>query len=589
MRFNSPDEIELPHPYGIEENRLGFYVMKKNEPEFIELCNFVPYISSQVTTFDGYDTNTKVKLAGFDSNGNPLPEITVTNDDFDKMIWVRQNWSFDCNIVPGGGIKDRIRYAIQSTSKYAPKSEDYSTTGWYKKNDDYVFLMPGDSDNEVHLEGKLQSYQFSRRELTEKEYADIFMLICNVAPNEIMQPLLSFVFLSPLNSFLHEAQCEPKTVLMLYGKTGSKKSTLAALILSFFGRFSNTDLPLSFRDTANSIIYNTGSLKDVLTVVDDFHPSQKSDEYTMTGIIQILLRAFGNRCGRQRLNSKSTLMQTRYPKGNAIFTAEFLPDVGESGTARYIPLELNPASINNDMLTYYQHYASEGILSACMFNYTEWIKETYLSDEDEFVKLLGEKFNNTRIKLKKLLAEKKMIIRDRLVDDLVSLYMGYEFMLDFFVDKNVCNKESKNDFLSMFTDILIDIADRREAQTIVDQPAHKFLCKLISMLESERINLKKCGAAFDDYTPANCIGYEDDEYYYFHSALAHKEVRRFCGEQGESFTIGEKALLKALDAEKLLIKGNDGKNTVQHSFGGKNRRYLVIPKQKARAIYDEAN
>ena len=109
MRFNSPDEIELPLPYGIEDNRLGFYVMRKNEPEFIELCNFVPYISSQVTTFDGYDTNTKVKLAGFDSYGNPLPEITVSNDEFDKLNWTRQNWSFDCNIVPGSGIKDRIR------------------------------------------------------------------------------------------------------------------------------------------------------------------------------------------------------------------------------------------------------------------------------------------------------------------------------------------------------------------------------------------------------------------------------------------------------------------------------------------------
>ena len=422
------------------------------------MCNFVPYISSQTKIFDGYETHTKAKISGFDSNGNPLPEITVSNEDFDKMLWARQYWSFDCNIVPGSGVKDRIRYAVQATSKNADKTDVFSTTGWYRKNGKYVFLMPGDEENDVQLDGKMQCYKFSRHELTEKEYTDIFMLIGNVAPSKIMQPLLAFAFLSPLNSFLSKAQREPKTVLMLYGKTGSKKSTLAALMLSFFGRFSNTDLPLSFRDTANSIIYNTGSLKDVLTVVDDFHPSQKSDEYTMTGIIQILLRAFGNRCGRQRLNSKSTLMQTRYPKGNAIFTAEFLPDVGESGTARYIPLELNPTSINNDMLTYYQHYASEGILSACMFNYTEWIKETYLSDEDGFVKLLGEKFNDTRIKLNKLLAEKKMIIRDRLVDDLVSLYMGYEFMLDFFVDKNVCNKEIKNEFLNMFTDILINIA-----------------------------------------------------------------------------------------------------------------------------------
>ena len=589
MEYSSPDEIDLPFPYAVEDNCLGYYTRKENKLEFVELCNFVPYISSQIIKYDGFEKTTRVNIAGFDSNGNPLPEKAVTNDEFDKLLWVRKIWGFNCNIVPGNGIKDKIRFAIQFTSNQAVRREEFSTTGWYKKDGEYVFLMPGDEKNNVQLLGKMQNYRFNRRELTEKEYADVFMLIGNVAPNEIIQPLLSFAFLSPLNSFLHEANCEPKTVLMLYGKTGSKKSTLAALILSFFGRFSNTDLPLSFRDTANSIVYHTGSLKDVLTVVDDFHPSQKNDEYVMKGTMQTLLRTFGNRTGRERLKSDSTPMESRPPKGNAIFTAEFLPDVGESGTARYIPLELNPTSINNDMLTYYQHYASEGILSACMFNYTEWIKDKYLSDDSEFVKLLGDKFVNTRMKLDKLLAEKGLIIRDRLIEDLASLYLGYEFMLDFFVEKNVCEKKSKDGLMNTFTDILIDIADRREEQTIVDQPSHKFLCKLISMIESERVNLKRCDTTFDEYTPNNCIGYEDDEYFYLHSAIAQKEVRKFCNEQGESFTIGEKALLKALCAEKLLIKGSDGKNTVQHSFGGKNRRYLVIPKQKAMEIYDEAN
>ena len=38
------------------------------------------------------------------------------------------------------------------------------------------------------------------------------------------------------------------------------------------------DLPISFRDTANSIIAQSFILKDVLTVIDDYHPSTKLDE-----------------------------------------------------------------------------------------------------------------------------------------------------------------------------------------------------------------------------------------------------------------------------------------------------------------------
>lgn len=168
MKFEDADYIEFPEPYGVCDNHLGYYVAKKDGEDFIELCNFVPYISSQISTFDGYDRTTKVKISGFDSKGELLPEITVSNDEFDKMIWIRQNWSFDCNIVPGNGIKDKIRYCIQSTSKYADKIEDYSTTGWYKKNDDYVFLMPGDSDNEVHLEANYRTISSQGRSLPKR-------------------------------------------------------------------------------------------------------------------------------------------------------------------------------------------------------------------------------------------------------------------------------------------------------------------------------------------------------------------------------------------------------------------------------------
>ncbi len=58
--------------------------------------------------------------------------------------------------------------------------------------------------------------------------------------------------------------------LNLYGRTGSMKSTLARLILSHFDNFNNTDLPMSFRDTANSIVRKAFLLKDTLTVIDDF-------------------------------------------------------------------------------------------------------------------------------------------------------------------------------------------------------------------------------------------------------------------------------------------------------------------------------
>ena len=106
MIFNSPYEIEFPEDYGVCDNRLGYFIVKKNDERFVEMCNFVPYISSQTKIFDGYETHTKAKISGFDSNGNPLPEITVSNEDFDKMLWARQYVNF---VFILGNVKNRRR------------------------------------------------------------------------------------------------------------------------------------------------------------------------------------------------------------------------------------------------------------------------------------------------------------------------------------------------------------------------------------------------------------------------------------------------------------------------------------------------
>ena len=45
MEYSSPDEIDLPFPYAVEDNCLGYYTRKENKLEFVELCNFVRYIS----------------------------------------------------------------------------------------------------------------------------------------------------------------------------------------------------------------------------------------------------------------------------------------------------------------------------------------------------------------------------------------------------------------------------------------------------------------------------------------------------------------------------------------------------------------
>ena len=85
---------------------------------------------------------------------------------------------------------------------------------------------------------------------------------------------------------------------------------------------------MSFHDTPNSIMYTAGILKDVLTCVDDYHPTARKDSGIMQQAMQTIARSYGDRTARERLTSDIQLRESRVPHGNVIVTAEFPPDIG---------------------------------------------------------------------------------------------------------------------------------------------------------------------------------------------------------------------------------------------------------------------
>ena len=579
------EELKYPEPYQMKDGYFGY--VRGNKNEFVRICNFFPYVRSQLIFDDGINQRMRVRVGAFSSDGKAMKTVTVNDERFPSMDWIRQDWGYESNVESGQGIKDKLRHAIQCTAADSEKIFIYETTGWRKIGGEWFFLMPGDDEHTVELKGRCENYSFERKDdLSFDDLISVFEMIYLIAPKEIMFPLMSFTFLSPLNSFLRSAQCEPKTVLMLTGKTGAKKSTLAALMLSFFGRFCASDLPLSFRDTANSIVKQSFNLKDIITCIDDYHPSNGRDTNEMNAKMQTILRAYGNRVGRGRLNSNAEATRDYYPQGNAIITAEFSPDVGESGTARYICLDLKQGDVNNDELTEFQRLAADGILSKVMFHFTEWLKKNWLDDEKKFISFLSGKFETKRAEIRKLAEEKHLSLRDRLTDDLVVLSFGYEFLFDFLTDKHVVQKSAADELKNEFSQVIFSLGIRQQNKTEDDQPTHVFLKKLFSLLDSEKIELLPKDRP--DIQPGlHFVGYEDDDFFYFDSSLIHREVRRLCIDQGENFTVTEKGLISALVNEKLLVKDTDGRNTKQIRIGEKKKRFLVVPKEKARRTADE--
>ena len=571
--------------YRIKGNRL-YETMAGNNGSFERLlCNFVPWITAEITLDDGAGTTTWICLRGIHESGRPLPEIEIPAADLAGFNWLAQRWGMDCILEVGKTVKDCVRHAIQTTAAHAEKKTVYAVTGWKNINGKWMYLMPGDVEITVSLPDKMHGYGMERSYDMLDIQTAASLLWQSVAPEEIILPLLSFTFLSPLNHFLKAAGCEPKFVLFLVGKTGSRKSTLAALMLSFFGKFTASELPLSFRDTSNSILHNAFSLKDVLTVIDDLHPSSRQEEQRMNGTAQAVMRAYGDRTGKGRLRADSTPMESRPPQGNAIVTAEFSPNIGESGTARYFALELKEGDVDLEILTAFQKEATDGTLQRCMFAYTEWLRENFLLSEEaeqKFIRFLHSRFLFYRDSFR----SNGIRCHGRVPETVAQLQIGMEFLLRFLYERGSFAEDWCNDIAERFQKILYSLAVKQAESIDEDKPTHVFIRKLFSLLESERVCVLNRSQSHE-FIPGNCIGYEDESYFYLHTDIAHQMVCRLCEEQGENFVISSKGLLKAL-AEEGLIKTTAGQNTISIRVGRKSRRVMCMDKHKAQSIADEA-
>lgn len=580
----SDNEKSLYPPNYKQKHNCLYVVRKGQHGEYAEkLCNFSPRIVAEVTVDDGATATKRLVLGGVHESGRILNEVEITASDLATFQWVIEHWGADCILGVSSKVKENLRFAIQHTAFFAERKTIYNVTGWKRIDGKWRFLLPGCTDVTVELPGKLKHYEgaheYSAHDVvTAKAFLDL-----PLAPKEVIFPLLAFTFLSPLNEFLHRANCEPKFVLFLLGKTGTRKSTLAALFLSFFGRFTASELPLSFRDTANSILHHAFTLKDVLTCIDDFHPSRKQEEGKLVSTAQAVMRSYGDRTGRGRLKADATPMESRPPQGNAVVTAEFAPDIGESGTARYFGLELKNGDVDLQTLSWFQNEAENGVFKRAMYAYIEMLTTLVNQDEALFVKSLADAFKLYRQEF----MDSGVRCHGRVPEIVAWLRIGMKLFLLFMQKHSMMTVEEAGVYETDFADILFRLAQAQAENIEHDKPTHIFIRKLFSLIESGSVTvLSRNGEHI--LTPPNVIGYEDEQYLYLNKTAAHCAVKKLCDQQGENFTITERGLLKAL-AEEGLIETAEGQNTKSVRIGSVTKRVVCLNKAKAIAIAEDGS
>ena len=573
-------ECPYPEPYLLLPNGLYVHDSSRKEEEARFISNFLPIIDTVIEYDSGKTVEKNYLVKGFMVDGRALPTVNVDASELLTLNWVVSKWDASCIIGTQYGARERLRYAMQTTAVNAKRYTQCGYTGWKKTGSKWDYLLPGHPSCEVMLRGKLCSY-FRENGAADSDYAILSGLLqVPIAPRDLLYPTLALVFLSPLNEFLRQAEREPKFVPAIVGRTGSMKTSYAAFLLSFFGAFSSTDMPMSFRDTANSIIENSNVLKDVLTCVDDYHPSTKGDEANMRSVMQVICRGYGDRAGRNRLNSQAQLMEASPPRGNAIITAESAPNIGESTTARLFFLEMKPNCLDLTLFSDIQKFASDGVFRRCLSAYTDWLSETFLVNEKEFAETLQRTYDLYRSQCREQLGGK---IHGRVADTVACFRIGFDYYIRFLASR--FPQTDIHFYCEEFEKIILQLAQRQEIFTEQDRPTHIFIRQLMALIECGEVWLLRTNTS-EEPAPG-CVGYESEEYYEIFFEQSFKQVMKFCEAQGVNFTISPPALSKALAEEGIILVKN-GQNTYIKRYGGNvRRRVMCIKKSEVQNIYGE--
>ena len=255
-------------------------------------------------------------------------------------------------MYPGFSIMDHARAAIQFLSEDVLQRNIFVPTGWRHMNGRWFYLHAGgaighdgpEPNIEVSLPDALENYRLpnppSGQKLSVAVRASLRFL--DVAGDCVTVPLLADIWRASLGG--------TDFTVHVAGETGCGKTEEAVLIRQHFGPdMDSRHLPGNWSSTGNSLEVLAFSAKDTLLVVDDFAPTGTRSEISRYyREADRLLRAQGNRSGRQRLRPDATLKPATPPRGAVVSTEEDVPK-GQSLKARLLVTELpkeGPGAVN---------------------------------------------------------------------------------------------------------------------------------------------------------------------------------------------------------------------------------------------------
>jgi hypothetical protein len=578
--------------YRVSAGRIVRDVLTKDGAVEVPLATWAGRVVEEVIRDDGAERSVTLAVEGVLQDGTPLPRVEVPAAEWPFMRWPVESWGTKAVVLAGAATADHLRCALQLLSGDVPRRTVFLHTGWRDVGGSWLYLHAAGAIGAdgpaggvtVSLPDALAEYVLpdppDGRAKADAIRASLRVL--DLAPDRITVPLLGATYravLGPCDSALH-----------LAGPTGAGKTELAALAQQHYGAgLDARHLPASWSSTGNALEGLAFAAAHALLTVDDFAPGgSAADVARMHREADRLLRAQGNRAGRQRMRADATLRPAKPPRGIILSTGEDVPR-GQSLRARVLTLELAPGELSWRRLSACQTDAADGRYAAALAGYVRWLAPRYAAVRDGLPAEIAELRGRTHVAGGH--ARTPGIVAD--------LAAGWRHWLDYALAAGAVSQAERDELTRRVWAALHEAGAAQAEHLAAAEPCEQFLRLLTGALASGRAHC----AAPDGDRPANpaawgwrgaevvsrdgrdtrwdpqgrCIGWIDGPDLYLEPEAAYAEAQEMARHQGESLPVAARTLVRRMHERGLLASRDTARKrlTVRRRLAGHERREVI--------------
>ncbi len=582
----------------------GAFVATREMEEGIRvtrLTNFTFKIVRDITKDNGAESTRHYEIEAIHQRGE-IRRVLVPSSDFSGLGWVLRDLGPEWILFAGMSTAGKVRQCAQHlTEEDGFETQHlYQHTGWIKYEGEHVFLTAngGVGPNGLlpqvgtELPGKLSLVELPEPSQGEALRADAlsFLRILALADPVISAPLFAIPAAAILGDFRAVDFVEH-----VWGRTGSYKTELAALIQRAFGRrFNRMNLPAGWNSTPNALGLMAFLGKNIVLTIDDLKPEGTATEQArVRATYHLLARSAGNGVSRGRMNADGTLRQDFYPQGAILSTGEDVPG-GHSATGRSLLVEVSPGDIHQSVLTELQKAGDAGAFAHVTSSVISYVASNWDGIRDGYLDLIAQHLEPLRA---------KPMAHARHPETHAVLLAAAEVWLDCLVNLGAIASHEADTAWSLCLEGIHAAGDAQAEVTIDADPCDQFLRMVSAAIASGEAHLADPG---DNGQPQNCtvlgwrsapvrvgdhydpdfrprgplVGWSDDRGIFLPPESSLNIAQTMGRQQGISIPWSAKTLGKRLGEGRHLLTTEPGRNMQKIRVAGSIQRVWHISASK---------